>query len=219
VDPLRAKEEIDNKMRFLTRFLKPEITFLEVGAGNCRLASRIAKAARKVFALEISEEIVKHVVPAKNLEIVISNGSNIPVPDGSIDVAYSYQVMEHIHPDDAVEQLRNVWQSLAPGGQYVCITPNRLSGPHDISQYFANVSMGLHLREYSWGELSKLMCCVGFSTVKCYVGVRNRYLMLPLRFLTFFERTIELLPGSIRGYVANMRLLRNLLFITAVGVK
>jgi hypothetical protein len=31
--------------------------------------------------------------------------------------------MEHLHPEDAFEQLRNIIRALAPGGRYVCITP------------------------------------------------------------------------------------------------
>jgi len=218
-DPAQSKQEIDDKMRFLGRFLTPTVTFLEVGAGNCQLALRVARLARKVFALEISEEVVKNVMPSENLEIVLSDGCTVPVPDGSIDLAYSYQVMEHIHPDDAAEQLRNVWKALRRGGRYICITPNRVSGPHDISQYFDVVSSGFHLREYSWAELANLLRAVGFEKVDSYVGFRKKYMKLPLRFLMFVEGVVALMPASMRRSFANKRPMRNLLFITAVGVK
>ena len=39
-------------------------------------------------------------------------------------------------PEDAVEQLRHLHAALAPGGVYLCITPSRLTGPHDISYLF-----------------------------------------------------------------------------------
>jgi predicted SAM-dependent methyltransferase len=34
----------------------------------------------------------------------------------SVDLAYSNQLMEHLHPDDASEQLANVYRALKPGG-------------------------------------------------------------------------------------------------------
>jgi SAM-dependent methyltransferase len=54
--------------------------------------------------------------------------------------------MEHLHPDDASEQLANVYRALKPGGVYCCVTPNRISGLHDIPVYFDTVSQGLHER-------------------------------------------------------------------------
>jgi hypothetical protein len=64
-------------------------------------------------------------------------------------VAYSYQLMEHLHPGDALEQLVNIYQALKRDSVYCCVTPNRISGPHDISVYFDTVAQGLHLKEYS----------------------------------------------------------------------
>ena len=62
--------------------------------------------------------------------------------------------MEHLHPDDALEQLQNIYSALVPGGIYLCITPNRLSGPQDVSRDFDMVATGFHLKEYTISELS-----------------------------------------------------------------
>jgi hypothetical protein len=54
---------------------------------------------------------------------------------------YSKELMEHLHCDDvdpAVEHLPGA----RPSGVYVCITPNRLGGPHDISRNFDDVATG-----------------------------------------------------------------------------
>src|SRR5688572_21898007 len=116
-------------MRLLSRFLTPGAVFLEVGAGDCRLTLEVARHVRKAYALDVSQEVNKGLRCPDNFEFVLSNGTNIPVPSGSVTVAYSYQLMEHVHPDDALEQLTNIYRALAPGGVYICITPNRLSGP------------------------------------------------------------------------------------------
>jgi hypothetical protein len=68
--------------------------------------------------------------------------------------------MEHLHPEDALEQLQKIRRTLARGGVYVCITPNRVNGPHDVSGLFDDEARGLHLREYStrWSR-SPSACC------------------------------------------------------------
>jgi predicted SAM-dependent methyltransferase len=50
--------------------------------------------------------------------------------------------MEHLHPDDAFEQLKQIYTALTPGGLYICTTPNRLTGPHDVSKYFDETAAG-----------------------------------------------------------------------------
>ena len=89
-------------------------------------------------------------------------------PTNSVTLAYSFQVMEHIHPDDALEQLRNLFAVIAPGGSYVCVTPNRLNGPHDVSKFYDPVARGFHLKEYTIAELEQLFRGVGFRAVQAY---------------------------------------------------
>ncbi|MCK4236917.1 MAG: class I SAM-dependent methyltransferase, partial [Candidatus Krumholzibacteria bacterium] len=91
---------VSGKVGLLKRFLKPEFTFLEIGAGDCNLAFEIAKLVKKVYAVDVSEEITKGLESPQNFELIISDGCSVPVPKNSINIAYSYQLMEHLHPDD-----------------------------------------------------------------------------------------------------------------------
>jgi SAM-dependent methyltransferase len=133
------------------------------------------------------------------------------VPNGSVTLAYSFQVMEHIHPDDALEQLRNLFAAVAPGGSYVCVTPNRLNGPHDVSKYFDLVARGFHLKEYTIAELEQLFRGVGFSRVLAYPRFSGRYLRMPLGFLKAFERCYGWLPARMRRRFGYAPIVRNLL--------
>ena len=139
-----TRVQVGLQMRFLRHFLRPGMTFLEIGAGDCSLSAEVARTARHVYALDVSESISSLAERRANLEIVISDGVSVPVPPGSVDFAYSNQLMEHLHPEDAFEQLRNIIRALAPGGRYVCITPNRLNGPHDVSSHFDREATGFH---------------------------------------------------------------------------
>ena len=134
------------RLELLKSYLKPSSTYLELGSGDCSLALEIAQQVRKVYAVDVSREITRDMTLPDNFELIISDGSSIPVPDDSIDLAYSDQLMEHLHIEDAREQLQNIHRVLAPGGRYICITPNRLSGPHDVSRNFDDVATGFQHR-------------------------------------------------------------------------
>jgi predicted SAM-dependent methyltransferase len=118
-----------------------------------------------------------------------------------VDIAYSNQLMEHLHPDDALEQLAGVFDALALGGRYVCVTPNRLTGPHDVSRYFDDTATCFHLREYTVTELSDLFAQVGFSKVRLYVGAKGLYSQVPATLLLAFERWLDGLPDERRRSV------------------
>ena len=133
VSPEMSRENLKWQMNLLSPFLKESVTFLEVGPGDCALAFEVAKLVKKVYAVDVSEAITSTSSAPRNFQLILSDGSNIDVPKGSIDVVYSNQLMEHLHPEDAVGQLNNILDALAPGGAYLCVTPNKLNGPHDIS--------------------------------------------------------------------------------------
>ena len=37
--------------------------------------------------------------------------------------------------------------------RFICLTPHRSTGPHDMSKYFGDVATGFHLKEYTNKEL------------------------------------------------------------------
>ena len=154
VKPEQKESAIRWQLQFLQRFLKPSHSFVEIGAGDCTLALAVAKRVKQVYAVDVSAKLTESIIPPKNFELRVSDGCSVDVPDNSVDVAYSNQLMEHLHPDDALRQVREVYRALKPGGVYVCVTPNRLGGPYDISRYFDTVATGLHLKEYTVTECS-----------------------------------------------------------------
>ena len=148
-DPSVTRSGVDLQMVILRRYLGGDSVFLEMGPGDCSLTREAARHARHCYGIDVSTEITRKDDWPANLELIISDGTSVPVPEGSVDVAYSNQLMEHLHPDDAKEQLTNLHRALRTGGRYICRTPNRLSGPHDISAYFDEVATGFPLREYT----------------------------------------------------------------------
>lgn len=217
--PEETRIAIASQMRFLNRFLLPDQTFLEVGAGDCALSLAAAQYVRKVYAIDVSTKITGLSTTPQNFQLVISDGVSIDVPSNSITLAYSNQLMEHLHPDDAIEQLENIFKALAPGGRYVCITPNCLGGPCDISRYFDDEATGLHLREYTVTELSHLFRRVGFPRVSAYLGIKGIFFKLPLIVWRLCEAVLGKLPNGLRRRLTDRLPLRLLMDIRLVGQK
>jgi SAM-dependent methyltransferase len=164
-----ARSQVD----LIRRFLPTGGNYVEIGAGDCATVRGVAAFAGHATAVEVSADIVPSDLP-DNTTVAISDGVSVPVQPGSADVVYSNQLMEHLHPDDALEQLRNIVTCLRPGGSYICITPNRLTGPHDISAAFDLEPRGFHLAEYTYGELIPTFKRSGFRRVRVLERVPTR---------------------------------------------
>ena len=127
--------------------------------------------------------------------------------------------MEHLHPDDAQEQLRNIHAALAPGGAYVCLTPNRLTGPHDISRAFSQEPEGSHLKEYTVTELEALFLANGFRRVAAYARVKDLCFRVPLGLDPRPGSILHRVPVARRRALANRWPLRRLLAAALVATK
>jgi SAM-dependent methyltransferase len=202
---------LDQQLRSLMRFLKPDTTFMEIGAGDCGLAFAVAPLVAKVWAIDVSEEISRRSAPPANFRLIISDGTSIDVPAESVDLAYSNQLMEHLHPDDAADQLRNIYAALRPGGAYLCLTPSRLSGPHDVSRFFDREATCFHLKEYTSGELAAIMREAGFRRVYATITIGRHALPLPILPIKLVESLLSALPYGLRRGIARRLPVRKLL--------
>jgi SAM-dependent methyltransferase len=211
-DASERKASADAQAAFVRRFLPQNAVFLEIGAGDCALSLALATDARQVYAVEVSREIAHTEDAPENFELLITDGRSIPVEPNSVDLAYSNQLMEHLHPDDALEQVNGILSALRPGGRYICLTPNRVLGPSDISQYFEDdVASGLHLREYSDRELRDLFKTSGFASVGVIAIMGGRTGVLPMPLVAACEAVFEALPRSLRLRLKRSRLVRKAL--------
>lgn len=218
-DEAASEREVSSKLNLVRRFIKPGTVFLEIGPGDCRFSFAVARSVARVYAVDVSSEIARAGTTPPNFQLVISDGTDLRVPDNSIDVTYSNQLMEHLHPEDALDQLRNVYKAIVPGGTYICITPNRISGPHDVSQAFDDEATGFHLKEYSYGELTKLFRAVGFSSFRAYFGGRGLYLRMPLFSVLLAESILEGLPRGLSKRLARSFFGRALLGVNLIALK
>lgn len=218
--PAQFAAQLELQANRLQPFLTPTSRFIEIGCGDGRLSRHIARQVKQVFACDVSHTISQTPEPMPaNLQNLQIDGVTLPLPDKSIDVVYSNQLMEHLHPEDVEEQLQHIVRVLVPGGVYLCVTPNRLSGPHDISQGFDEIATGFHLKEYTIGELEPLLRQVGFSQFRLQVEFRAHAALWPVWAGLTLEWILEQLPFSRRRRLANSFPFRNLLGIRMVAIK
>ena len=97
-------------------------TMVEIGCGVGRLTRVLGERAQKVFAFDVSAEMLararEHNPELTNVEWVLGDGvSLVPVPDGAADGVFSHVVFQHI-PDPAITlgYVREMGRVLRPGG-------------------------------------------------------------------------------------------------------
>lgn len=216
---------IGYEVAFLRQFISNDAAVAEIGPGSCALAFAIAGYCRRIDGIDVADHSATEARPA-NFRHVLTDGIHLPLPEGSIDVVVSNQLMEHLHPEDADDQLHEIWRILRPGGRYICVTPNRLHGPHDSSARFKEVpcpivdrefvANGLHLKEYTNLELTDLLLRAGFRGTRHFAGARGHYVELPRWFTGQLEQWTRYIPPQLRK---RSRLLRAALGVRIVATK
>lgn len=137
---------------------------LELGCGEGWLALALAQSNRRVVGVDISDQCIdlcrrnqkEHGVA--NVEFHRQSGVRLAFADHTFDRAVSTEFLEHLYPDDVPAHLAEVLRVLKPGGRYVAVTPNR-HRHHDEDDGM------LHLRLYTYEDLSGLFEAAGFSRV------------------------------------------------------
>ena len=86
VDRQTRDAEVAARLSLLRPYLDSQATYLELGPGDCALAIAVAQHARKVYAVDVSAEISAGVAVPENVELAISDGRSVPIPDASVDV-------------------------------------------------------------------------------------------------------------------------------------
>lgn len=164
----------------------PPKSVYEIGSGQGGLISFLALNGYRCKGTEITRERGEKLTSQQypNLSWGISDGVHLDEfePPEAYDIVVSDQVIEHIHPDDLDCHLRSVRSILKSGGRYVFNTPNKYTGPHDVSQVFKRSEpIGMHLKEYTCRELYEAATRAGFVSVRYgFVPRRFRIMLMAL---------------------------------------
>ena len=194
-----AAEVIAGKVRtFLPLLPSPSARILEIGCGMGELSYGLMMKGFEVIGVDISDIRVKRLglLKTSNLNFGRCDAVYLPFADQTFDAVISMQLFEHLHPEDAREHLQEVYRVLRPGGRYLLETPNRLTGPGDVSRFFTDgKAQGFHLKEYRITELYSLFSKLGYQKVKIVLRKKRVYSNEIARYL---EKIWALLPRSLR---------------------
>lgn len=161
--PESTRRAVESQVSLLREFLAGVKTFLEIAPGDCRVSYEVAKHVEKVIGADISDQSGDQSTRPQNFQLLVYDGYTLAVPDQSVDLAFSYQFLEHLHPEDMAGHFQLIRRVLKPGGRYVFSTPHRFSGPHDVSAHFSDTPEGFHLKEWTYRELRAVIAEAGFS--------------------------------------------------------
>jgi len=144
---------------YAARFLRPDMTVLEVGPGGGKWTIRIAPLVKKVIVLDVAAEMLDRTrarcesLGITNVEFVQGSGKDFtPIASGSVDMFFSYDVFVHIALEDTFPYAGEIARVLKPGGISVChyavgSTPGGVArieqtawwyrdGAHTLGQYY-----------------------------------------------------------------------------------
>ncbi|OJY73643.1 MAG: hypothetical protein BGP12_13740 [Rhodospirillales bacterium 70-18] len=212
-------QRVAARLAFLRPFLRPGAAFLEIGCGDALVSCAMAAHASRSYGLDVVSSLIDFARAPANFGFVPVRSTAIDLPDSSVGLAYSDQLIEHLHPDDARAQTEEVARVLVPGGTYILGTPNRATGPHDMSYYFDNEARGLHLQEFTYRDLRALLLAAGFSRVRFLAGLRGWRAALPYPVVRLAELGVLHAPRWLRGVLMRSGVAHGLCGITAIATK
>jgi 2-polyprenyl-3-methyl-5-hydroxy-6-metoxy-1,4-benzoquinol methylase len=206
------------QMKLIKHLYDKEKIFLEIGAGDCLLSKQLARQFKKIVAYEVASSIPFIENKPDNLEIRIFNGVDMNEESGSVDIIYSNQVFEHLHPED-VPPILSAYHTFLKG-KIVVITPHRLTGPHDISRYFTDDAEGFHMKEYTYKEMKSVLKAGGFKRIKGFVGYSKwGYMGVHINLLILAEKIYGVFPRSFRKKIRSSSVIFNFFGLKIIATK
>jgi SAM-dependent methyltransferase len=219
MDPARRRRNTENQVAFLRGQLRPADVYVEMGCGDAAVTRAVSPFVREAIGVDVTPALIDAEGAPENFRFVKTSGTDIGLPSDYADLVYSNQLMEHLHPDDALAQLGEIHRVLKPGGRYICVTPSRITGPHDISAYFGYEPAGFHLREYDHASLAALFRQAGFGSAVAHLTVKGRHVSVPVAVAVVVEKVLMALPHAARLRITQIGPVRNLAGVTLIGRK
>jgi len=123
---------------------------LDAGCGSGYGSAELERTAAGVLGIDRSADAIAFArgeYRAANLRFEEGDCAALPVPDGSIDLVVAFEVIEHL--EDWRGFLREVRRTLAPSGQFIVSTPNKLYYSESRKEVGPNP---FHVHEFEFEE-------------------------------------------------------------------
>jgi ubiquinone/menaquinone biosynthesis C-methylase UbiE len=142
---------------------------LEVGCGTGLMLERVHQVAADARGVDISTGMLE-VARAKGLNAVIGSATDLPFPEESFDLVYSFQVLAHV--PDIRKALAEMARVTKPEGRMVLefYNPYSLKGCNDLLLKLIGRNPGVNTRHDTLGDVrSYLAPCTEIVSVR---GIR-----------------------------------------------
>ncbi len=122
---------------------------LDIAAGSGYGTNLLAQKAKKAYGVDVSPDAIKYAKEnygAKNIEFLVGDAEEIPLPDKSVDLVISFETIEHVKNYEKF--LKEISRVLKEDGIAIISTPNDeefTEGNH------------FHLHEFKYKELTGLL--------------------------------------------------------------
>ena len=126
-DPILALEHY-HRYLFASRFAKGK-RVLDVACGEGYGSALMAIGAKYVLGIDIAQDIVNHAkaryADRNNVEFMVGECENLSLPAESIDLAVSFETLEHLDAKGQESFLQGVKRSLTKEGVLILSSPER----------------------------------------------------------------------------------------------
>ncbi|MGH8980335.1 MAG: class I SAM-dependent methyltransferase, partial [Acidimicrobiales bacterium] len=178
-DEARFEQSGERDAARVCSLVTPESTVLDFGCGTGRVARYVAPHCAELWAVDVSPrmlELTRERLPdATNLRFAFCEEVSIPeVAASSVDVVYSFLVLQHLEREDAYLALRELHRVLRPGGAAILTFPNLLADVYlEGFLHYARtgaVTNPARARVYTPQEVERVLPAAGFSVVDLEAG-------------------------------------------------
>lgn len=137
-----------------------------IGYGTYLMAKTVPLA--HVLGVDISQDALDFAeshYKCENNDFLQGDCLAVDLPEQTYDLVVSFETIEHIDGDRVF--FGRIFNTLKPGGRFICSTPNQDVKP------FSPEKNPFHLRHYKLGEISELLTSNGFDIEGVYSQYSN----------------------------------------------
>src|SRR3989344_107492 len=123
--------------KFFQRYVPEDATVLDVAAGYCEFINNIR--AKKKIALDINPDAKKFA--KEDVNVITSSSSDMrKIDNGSVDVVYVSNFLEHISREEIQKTMSEIHRVLRTGGTLLVLQPNIRYCYKDYWMFFDHVT-------------------------------------------------------------------------------
>lgn len=163
----------------IAKYLRGDDVVLNIGCGVGRIEKYLAPQVKLLHAIDVSGEMIRLAgqrlagLPNVKLREVGNQDFLSAFADASIDLVFSFLVLQHLEREDAFLYLQDAHRVLKPGGRLFTQFPNLLSA--EYTRAFVAGAKDLRrspgrVRAYTETEVRHLVATAGFEVTELRTG-------------------------------------------------